>query len=85
MDPTIPQNIERIKSDDRCVETSVRHNENSKRSEHYYYKDGGDNLQSKYQQQNDKCNKHSQNIRGFKKPNSIQYGKLNISNPKNVS
>jgi len=85
LDSIIPQNVKEVRSDDRCAETSARHNENSRRSEHYYYRDGGDNPQSQYQQQNNECNKHSQNIGGFMKPDSMQHGKLDVSNPKNVS
>jgi len=85
LDPTIPQNIERVGGNDRCAETSTRDDENGRRSKYYYHRDGRDNPQSQYQQQNDEHNKHSQNIRGFTIPDSIQYGKLDVSNPKNVS
>ena len=32
LDPIIPQNIERARGNDRCVETSTRNNENGRRS-----------------------------------------------------
>ena len=46
LDPTIPQNTERVRGDDRCVETSTRNDENGRRSKHYYYRDRGKNPQS---------------------------------------
>jgi len=63
----------------------VRDNENGRRSKHYYHRDGRNNPQSQYQQQNDEHNKNSWNIGGFMKLDSMQYRKSDISNPKNVS
>ena len=85
MDSIISQNIKGVRSDDRYVETSARHNENSRKSKHYYHRNGKNNPQSQYQQQNNEYNEYSWNIRGFTKPDSIQHGKSDVSNPKNIS
>ena len=43
LDPNVPQNIERVGSDDKCTETSAGHNEDGRRSEYYDYRNEKDN------------------------------------------
>jgi len=82
---TIPQNVERTGSDDRCSETSMRHNEDSGRNKHDNYRNGENNSESKHQQSNNKCDKYSQDIRESMISNSKQHGRLSMSSSKDVS
>jgi len=43
LDPTILQNVEWARSNNRCVETSTRNDENDRRSEYYNHRDGRNN------------------------------------------
>jgi len=48
LDPIIPQNIERVRDDDVCAETSARDNENGRRSKYYDHRDGRNNTQGQH-------------------------------------
>ena len=48
LDLIIPQNIERVRDNDRCAETSARDDENGRRSEYYDHRDGRNNTQDQH-------------------------------------
>ena len=50
LDKVVPQDVERIKSNDRWAETSEEHDEDSGRNKHNNNGDGGHNLEGQYQQ-----------------------------------
>ena len=48
MDKDLPQDIEGTGGNDRCVETSKEHDEDSSRDQHDNYRDGRHNSESQH-------------------------------------
>jgi len=63
LDEVISQDIEGVGDDDRYIENSEGYQEDGGRSEHNNNRSGRICFNSKYKQQNNKCDKHCSNIR----------------------
>ena len=79
------QNVEGIRDDNWCTETSMRHDKDNRRNQYNDYEDRGNNPKSEHQQLNYEHYQYSRNIRGLMISNLKQYERSDISNSKNVS
>jgi len=64
LDEIISQDIEGVGDDDRYIENGEEYQEVGRKSEHNDNRSERIRFNSKYKQQNDKCDKHCSNIRG---------------------
>jgi len=74
LDEVISQDIEGVGDNDRCTENGEEYQEVGGRSKHNDNRSRRIHFNSKYKQQNNKCNKHCLNIRGPSILGSKQYG-----------
>jgi len=49
LDQIIPQDVKRVRSNDRCAEASMRHDKDSWRSQYDNHRDGGNDFESQHQ------------------------------------
>ena len=85
MDEDVSQDVERIRSNDRCAEIGEEHDEDYSRSKYNNHGDGEYNSESQHQQLGYQHNQYHRGIRRSKIPNSKRYGKLSISSSTNAN
>ena len=80
----IPQDVERNRGNDWCVEDGKEFKENSRRNQYNDYKDRGNDSDGQYQQSNGQHHEHHTNIRRPSIYSIKWHGWTSITNPENA-